>query len=95
MAKQTTNPTRRRPTRYRGITYRERTDGSRHYAVFFQGRYIGVEGGEQDALAKEAHARYLRNCARIRASVLPLDRKDDLLAEELVLLEQRLKDSLE
>jgi integrase len=48
---------RRIPTRYRGISYRQRADGSRAYAVFFKGRYIGVEGGEQEALAKQAELR--------------------------------------
>jgi integrase len=57
MAKQTANPTRRHPTRYRGISYRKRADGSRQYTVFFRGRYIGVEGGEQEALAKQAELR--------------------------------------
>ena len=57
MTKHTANPTRRRPTRYRGITYRQRADGSRHYAVFFQGRYVGITGGEQDAVAKQAELR--------------------------------------
>jgi len=50
-------PCLRIPTRHRGISYRPRADGSRAYTVFFQGRYIGVHGGEQDALAKQAELR--------------------------------------
>ena len=69
MAKRTANPTRRRPTRYRGITYRERADGSRHYAVFFQGRYIGVDGGEQEAVANQAELR--GKAARGEPAVVP------------------------
>jgi len=50
-------PCPRIPTRHRGISYRPRADGSRAYAVYFRGRYIGVEGGEQEALAKQAELR--------------------------------------
>jgi integrase len=47
----------RRPTRYRGITYRERRDGTRAYSVYFKGRYHPVEGGENEAVAKQADLR--------------------------------------
>ena len=47
----------RHGTRYRGITYRLRTDGSRQYAIYFRGRYMPVEGGEQEAIAKQAELR--------------------------------------
>ena len=47
----------RHKTRYRGITYRLRADGARQYAVYFKARYIAIEGGEQDALAKQAELR--------------------------------------
>jgi integrase len=50
-------PCRRIPTRFRGISYRPRADGSRQYTIFFKGRYIAVDGGEQDALAKQAELR--------------------------------------
>ena len=50
-------PCRRLPTRYRGISYRPRADGTRQYTVFFRGKYIGIEGGEQEALAKQAELR--------------------------------------
>ena len=56
-AKATADPTCRRPTRYRGVTFRTRADGSRQYSVYHAGRYWGVEGGEQDALAKQAELR--------------------------------------
>src|SRR4051794_4551115 len=55
--KATADPTKRRPTRYRGISYRGRADGARTYSVYFQGRYIAVEGGEQEAVAKQAELR--------------------------------------
>jgi integrase len=56
-SKASADPTKRHPTRYRGITYRVRSDGSRHYAVFLQGRYVGVEGGEQEAVTRQAEFR--------------------------------------
>ena len=40
-----------------GHQYRPRADGSRAYSVYFRGRYIGVDGGEQEALAKQAELR--------------------------------------
>src|SRR5579862_9238317 len=52
-----TDPGRRHTTLYRGLSYRARADGSRRYSVYFRGRYIGVDGGEQDALAKQAELR--------------------------------------
>src|SRR5438132_13762357 len=52
-----TDPFKGDPTRYRGVSYRERADGSRTYSVYFRGRYIGVEGGEQEAVAKQAELR--------------------------------------
>jgi integrase len=51
------NPYRRNKTRYPGITYRDRADGSRAYAVYFQRRWVQVEGGEKEALAKQAELR--------------------------------------
>src|SRR5438874_764579 len=57
MSKSKASPFKRQATRYRGISYRERSDGSRTYSVYFQGRYIAVEGGEQEALAKQAELR--------------------------------------
>ena len=50
-------PCPRIPTRHRGISYRPRADGTRAYAVFFKGRYVGVDGGEQEALASQAELR--------------------------------------
>jgi hypothetical protein len=51
------DPTTRRPTRYRGITYRDRRDGTRAYSVYFKGRYHRVDGGENEAVAKQADLR--------------------------------------
>jgi hypothetical protein len=50
-------PSRRIPTRHRGISYRRRADGTRAYTVFFKGGYVGVDGGEQDVLIKQAELR--------------------------------------
>jgi len=49
--------TRRHKTRHRGISYRERRDGSRTYSVYWRGAYLAVEGGEQEALTKQAELR--------------------------------------
>jgi hypothetical protein len=48
---------KRHRTRYRGISYRLRADGSRLYSVYVQGRYFAVQGGENEALAKQAELR--------------------------------------
>jgi integrase len=48
---------RRHRTRYRGITYRKRADGSRRYFVYAQGKQHPVEGGEREALSKQAELR--------------------------------------
>jgi hypothetical protein len=59
MAMKQTNADRfkRFKTRYRGVTYRELADGSRRYYVYCRGRQIAVEGGEREALAKQADLR--------------------------------------
>lgn len=51
------DPTGRITTRHRGISYRLRAGGERTYSVYFGGRYIGVDGGEQEAIAKQADLR--------------------------------------
>jgi len=51
------DPTRRIKTRHRGISYRVRAGGERTYSVYFGGRYIAVDGGEQEAIAKQADLR--------------------------------------
>jgi hypothetical protein len=38
------NDTKRRKTRYRGISYRERKDGTRTYSIYWRGNYTAVEG---------------------------------------------------
>jgi len=48
------NDTKRRKTRYRGISYRERKDGTRTYSIYWRGNYTPVEGGENEALPKQA-----------------------------------------
>jgi integrase len=44
-------------TRYRGISYRERDDGSRVFYVYADGRHHRVEGNEKEALLVQAHLR--------------------------------------
>jgi integrase len=48
---------KRHRTRYRGITYRERSDGSRRYCVYVAGKQVAVDGGEKAALTKQAELR--------------------------------------
>jgi integrase len=48
---------RRNKTRHRGVSYRNRADGSRSYSVFFQGRYVAAGTTEKEALAKQAELR--------------------------------------
>ena len=48
---------KRHKTRHRGISYRKRADGSRQYAIYWKGTYIPAEGGEREALAKQADLR--------------------------------------
>src|SRR4051812_34342031 len=48
---------KRHRTRYRGITFREKADGSRTYFVYAQGLQHPVDGGEQEAVAKQAELR--------------------------------------
>ena len=50
----TADPYKRHKTRHRGITYRQRQDGSRTYYVYAQGNQHKVEGGEADAVALQA-----------------------------------------
>jgi integrase len=45
------------PTRNRGISYRVLRDGSRSYSIYWRGSYVKVEGGEQDAVIKQAELR--------------------------------------
>jgi integrase len=57
MQGKSTDPFKRHKTRHRGITYRERADGSRTYYVYAAGRQHAIQGGERDALAKQAELR--------------------------------------
>jgi integrase len=56
-SKATPGPHKRIKTRHRGITYRLRADGSRSYYVYVNGRFLAVEGGEKQALTKQAELR--------------------------------------
>jgi hypothetical protein len=48
---------KRNRTRYAGVTYRLRADGSRTYAVSFQGKFVPAGTTEREALAKQAELR--------------------------------------
>lgn len=78
--KASADPTRRHPTRYRGITYRLRKDGSRQYSVYFRRKYVPVEGGEAEALARQADLR--GRAARGERAVLPTRQTFAEVAEE-------------
>jgi integrase-like protein len=51
------DPFKRHRTRHRGVTYRVRADGSRQYFVYAQGKQHPVEGGEREALVRQAELR--------------------------------------
>jgi integrase len=48
------DPFKRHKTRYRGISYRLKADGSRTYSVFFQRRYVSAGTTEAEARAKQS-----------------------------------------
>lgn len=56
-SKASPGPHKRHKTRHPGITYRVKADGSRTYYVYAGGRQIAVDGGEREALAKQAELR--------------------------------------
>jgi integrase len=58
----TADLSKRNRTRYAGITYRLRADGSRSYAVSFQRKFVPAGSTEREALAKQAELR--RHTAR-------------------------------
>jgi len=73
------DPFKRHSTRYRGISYRERADGSRSYYVYAQGRHQLVDGGEREALLVQAD---LRGKAGRGLRVTPVETTFAELAEE-------------
>ena len=50
------DPFKRNKTRYRGVTYRFRSDGSRTYSVYFQGSHVAVKGGEKEGTPPASRA---------------------------------------
>jgi integrase len=56
-SKANADPFKRRTTRHRGITYRLRADGGKTYSAYHGGRYWPVEGGEREAIVKQAELR--------------------------------------
>lgn len=87
--KASADPTKRHATRYRGVSYRERAEGARTYAVYFKGRYITVAGGEQDALAKQAELR--GRAARGETPVTPTRATFREIAEAYIESKHRLR----
>jgi integrase len=76
------DPTKRCKTRYRGISYRQRKDGTRQYSVYHHGRYVAVEGGEQEALVLQGDLR--RRAARGERVVAPARLTVAVVAEEYI-----------
>jgi integrase len=74
------DPTKRHKTRYRGISYRQRKDGTRTYSIYWRGNYTSVEGGENEALAKQAELR--GKAARGEQAVVPTKLTFAVVAEE-------------
>ena len=87
--KATHDPTKRRPTSYRGITSRVKADGSKTYSVYHAGRYWPVEGGENEAVAKQAELR--GKAARGEAPVTPTKLTFAAVAEEWLASKHRLR----
>jgi integrase len=74
------DPATRRTTRFRGITYRIRKDGGRTYSVYHRGTYHLVQGGENEALVKQAELR--GRAARGEVVALPARQTFAEVAEE-------------
>jgi hypothetical protein len=87
-SKATPGPHKRIQTRHRGITYRLKTDGSRTYYVYVGGRFLAVDGGEKQALAKQAELRG-RQARGERAAPRPV--KFGQVAEEWFESKRRLR----
>jgi integrase len=82
------DPFKRHKTRFRGITYRERLDGSRQFFVYAQGKQIPVEGGERDALTKQAE---LRGRMARGEQVAPAKKRFGEVADEWLATKRRLR----
>src|SRR5438128_5461890 len=84
------DPTKRHPTRYRGVWFRIRKDGTRRYLVYWRGKYLVVEGGQNEAVAKQAELR--GKAARGERVIIPAKLKISAVGEEhLVEAEARLR----
>lgn len=88
MQAQSIDPFKRHQTRHRGITYRAKADGSRTYYVFAAGRQVAVEGGEKQALAKQAE---LRGKVARGEKLAPANAKFGPLAEEWLASKRKLR----
>jgi hypothetical protein len=74
------SPFKRRPTRYRGISYRLKSDGTKTYSVYHAGRYWPVVGGEAEARAQQAELRC--KAARGERPLLPSRQTFAAVAEQ-------------
>jgi len=84
-----TAPFKRHKTRHRGITYRERAGGNRTYYVLAAGRQIAVEGGEKEALTKQAD---LRGRVARGEKVAPSSVRFSVVAEEWYASKRKLRE---
>src|SRR4051794_25395687 len=73
------NDTKRRKTRYPGISYRQRKDG-RTYSVHHGRSYVKVVGGVQEAILKQGELR--RMASRGEAPVTPTRLTFEAVAEQ-------------
>ena len=80
------SPYKRHKTRWPGITYRERADGSRSYFARHAGRQVLVEGGEKEALELQAKLR-----AAPKGTVVASNVRFETLAEEWIASKRHLR----
>src|SRR4051794_11672337 len=83
------DPTKRHKTRYRGISYRERKDGTRQYSVYWRAQYIGAGDTENAAVAKQAELR--DQAANGEAPITPNQLTFATVAEEWLASKHRLR----
>jgi|SRR5579862_3277468 len=83
------DPTRRWPTRHRGISYRLSRDLTRTYAVYWKGKHLQAGATEAQALAKQAELR--RSAARGERPLLPSNVTFAELANEWIVSKSRLR----
>jgi integrase len=86
LSKKKTDPYKRHRTRWPGITYGEKADGSRSYFVRHAGKQVLVEGGEKEARELQAKLRSEPKAPLILSNV-----RLERLAEEWLSSERHLR----